>query len=106
MTPITQTDIPKTLNGHPVKAFTIHPDGLTALVLVNREGHRMHPWVTATWWPELADQWQWGNYHGSWEEAETYRAAWIRTKYADHRAAQIEAGTRIVLDGRIGGWQS
>lgn len=89
-TTLTLTDMPKTLNGHPVKAFAIHPDGQTALVMVHRPGHAMHPYVTATWWPELADTWQWGNYHSTWEEANDQRRAWIKTKTADHSAAQAE----------------
>lgn len=90
-TTITQTDIPHSLNGWPVKAFSIDPQGQTALVLVHRETNRLNPWVAATWWPELETSWQWGNYFASYERAEEYRGRWIATKYGDYATAKEQA---------------
>lgn len=73
---IAPTMIPQTLNGYPVKAFTIHPQGDRALVLVCRP-QAFQPWVAATWWPELGETWQWGHYFDSWEEADAHRGRWI-----------------------------
>jgi len=89
-TPIEQTDIPATLNGYPVKTFSLSRDADRALVLVHRENHAMHQWVAASWWPELGDSWMWGNYFDSYEGADAYRGWWLRThgpKASDHATA-------------------
>ena len=96
--PIRQTEMPKTLNGFPVKAFTISKNADRALVLIHREGDFM-PWVAASWWPELGTQWQWGNYFKSYQEADDYRANWIRTH------GNRDDLPRIKLEGKIGGFQ-
>lgn len=98
MTTIKPTEIPTSLNGYPVKAFSIHPNGESALVLCLREGQR-DAWVAASWWPELDTTWQWGNYFASYQEADEYRGRWIRTKQADHAAAQQEA-SQLAAEGR------
>lgn len=95
---IRQNEMPTTLNGYPVKAFTISRNADRALVLVHREGNFM-PWVAASWWPELGDSWMWGNYFKSYEEADAYRANWISTH--GNRADL----PRIKIEGAIGGFQ-
>lgn len=100
MSEITQitsaAQIPQTLNGYPVKALSISNTGDMALVLVYRD-NCFQPWVAATWWPELGDRWEWGHYFDSYQEADDFRASWIR-RYAAERP-------RIKLEGRIGGFQ-
>lgn len=78
MAPIAQTDIPRSLNGYPVKAFSLSGRADRALVLVDRGGDFL-PFVAATWWPEIGDRWEWGNYFASFAEADAYRGEWLRT---------------------------
>lgn len=98
--PIKTSEIPATLNGYPVIAWTISANRERALVIVERDA-AMHPIVTATWWPELGNAWQWGNYHADLTEGEDYRRQWVKTHgiYAD------EGTPRIKIEGRIGGFQ-
>lgn len=89
---VSHHNIPTTLNGYAVKAFSIADDGARALVIVYRDDEGgFLPWVTATWWPELGDCWMWGNYHASWEQAAHYDAMWRRTYCAGPLAAGARA---------------
>jgi hypothetical protein len=100
MSKITAADIPATLNGHRVVAFVIRSDEDRALVIVHREAHPIHQWVTASWWPELGDSWQWGNYHFTRAEADAYGDNWIKTH---GRAEDADAPVRIKISGRMAG---
>jgi hypothetical protein len=105
--PIKTSDIPASLNGYPVIGWTISADRERALVIVQRP-QAFLPFVAAQWWPELGDAWQWGNYYDTRDEAEAYRANWIKTahgiSYASGSFAD-EGNPRIKTEGRIGGFQ-
>lgn len=98
--PIKTTEIPATLNGARVIAWTIAADRSRALVIVERE-QAFHPIVAASWWPELGGTWMWGHYYDTLTEAEDYRRAWVRDFgcYAD------EGTPWVRTTGRIGGFQ-
>jgi hypothetical protein len=97
---IKASDIPATLNGHRVVAFVIRADREWALVIVYREGHPIHQWIAATWWPELGDSWEWGNYYYDRAEADAYGDNWIKTYgAADHTDGPV----RIKISGRMAG---
>lgn len=52
----------------------------------------------------MGDNWQWGNYYDTREEAEGYRKNWVETchgLYADDSTNWV----RVKLEGRIGGFQ-
>lgn len=114
MQTVTHANIPTSLNGFPVKAFTISKDEGRALVLIHRAGDFM-PWVAATWFPHCGNEWLWGNYFRSYEGADAYRGHWISTHGQTPTAEAIAAGDpltqlpndapRIKLTGAIGGFQ-
>lgn len=55
--------IPTQLNGYPVIGILPRSgnDG-SYVVLVHKEGHQPHPYVTAVWSQTLGTQWVWGHY--------------------------------------------
>ena len=66
-------DMPRRLNGYAVHAFNRRADRV--LVICHRPDHPLHPWVGATWWPELGTTWMWGHYFATEAEAEEWRTA-------------------------------
>lgn len=59
------TQAPLTLNGHPVVAHVVHPNGYFT-VMVHQGGKA---YCVATWWPDLKTSWCWGHYHHDYNEA-------------------------------------
>lgn len=78
MQTVTHANIPTSLNGYPVKAFSISHDQGRALVIIHRADDHMS-WVAATWFPHSGNEWIWGNYFTSYEQADAYRGEWIKT---------------------------
>lgn len=62
------------LNGYPVIKRQAHPDvpgylsGIET-VMVFREGHPHHPYVVATWAPQMGTEWHNGDYCETLEKA-------------------------------------
>lgn len=60
--------LPETLNGFPVIDIAPRQGGDGFVVIVKRP-QQNHPFVQATWFPELGTGWQWGHYLDSYSEA-------------------------------------
>lgn len=60
--------IPTEVNGYPVIAATPRKSG-GLHIIVKREGHPVHPYVMASWHENNPNEWSWGHYCETLEEA-------------------------------------